>query len=64
MEFYSVMKKWNVICSNMDRPRNCHTEWSKSDKDKYVLSLICQVLKKKTTGTNEHTYKTEIVSQI
>ena len=25
-------KEWNnAICSNMDGPRDCHTEWSKSD---------------------------------
>ena len=23
----------NVICSNVDGPRNCHTEWSKSDRE-------------------------------
>ena len=27
----------NAICSNMDGSRDCHTEWSKSDKDKYTL---------------------------
>ena len=21
----------NAVCSNMDEPRDCHTEWSKSD---------------------------------
>ena len=45
----SHKKGWNnAICSNMDRPRDCHTEWSKSDKDKYhMISLICGVKKKK-----------------
>ena len=29
-------KEWNnAICSNMDRPRDHHTKWSKPDKDKY-----------------------------
>ena len=23
----------NEICSNMDRPRDCHTEWRKSDRE-------------------------------
>ena len=34
MEYYSAIKKeWNnAICSNMDGPRDCHTEWSKSDR--------------------------------
>ena len=28
-------KEWNnAICSNMDGPRDSHTEWSKPDKDK------------------------------
>ena len=25
----------NVTCSDMDRTRDCHIVWSKSDKDKY-----------------------------
>ena len=28
-------KEWNAICSNIDGPRNYHTKWSKSDKEKY-----------------------------
>ena len=36
------LKKWNIaICSNMDGPRDYHTKWSKPDKDKYHMSLIC-----------------------
>ena len=49
MGYYSAIKKeWNnVICSNIDETRDCHNEWSKSDKDKYnMLSLICEILKK------------------
>ena len=36
IEYYSAIKKEqnNAICSNKDGPRDCHTEWSKSDKDK------------------------------
>ena len=30
----------NVICSNMDGPRDCHTEWSKSDREKYMILLV------------------------
>ena len=30
----SHKKEWNnTICSNMSRPRDCHTEWSKSDRE-------------------------------
>ena len=38
----SHKKEWNnAICSNMDGPRDYHTKWSKSDKDKYhMISLI------------------------
>ena len=29
----SHKKEWNnAICSEMDGPRDCHTEWSKSDR--------------------------------
>ena len=52
----------NAICSNMDGPRDCHTEWSKSEKDKYhMISLICGILKK---DTSELIYKTEKESQM
>ena len=38
MDYYSAIKKeWNnAICSNMDRPGNYHTKWSKSDKVRQV----------------------------
>ena len=27
-------KEWdNAICSNMNEPRECYTEWSKSDRE-------------------------------
>ena len=29
-----IKKVWNnAICSNTDGPRECHTEWSKSEKE-------------------------------
>ena len=36
MEYYLAIKKeWNnAICSNMDGPRDCHTEWSKTERDR------------------------------
>ena len=38
MEYYSAIEKeWNnAICSNMDRPRDCHTEWNKSDRERQI----------------------------
>ena len=59
----SHKKEWNnAICSNMDGPRDYHTEWSKSDReDKYhTISLICGILK---NDANELIYKTETDSQ-
>ena len=38
MEYYSAIKKernW-VIYRDMDRPRDCHTEWSKSEREKQI----------------------------
>ena len=33
----SNWKEWNnAICSNKDRPRDCHNEWSKTEKEKYT----------------------------
>ena len=30
-------KKWNnAICRNMDGPRDCHTEWSKPDRERQI----------------------------
>ena len=41
----SHKKEWNnTICSNMDGPRDFHTKWSKSEKDKYhMILLICGI---------------------
>ena len=42
-EYYSIIKKWNsVVCSNMDGPRDCHTEWRQRKKC-CVTSLICGI---------------------
>ena len=62
--YYSATKReWNkVICSNMDGPRDCHTEWSKSEKDKYhMISLTCGIKKR---GANELIYKTEVENKL
>ena len=38
MEYYSAIKKeWNnTTCSNMDGPKDCHIEWSKSDRERQI----------------------------
>jgi len=44
----------------MDRSRDYHIKWSKSDKDEYhMVSLICGIQK---NDTNEFIYKTETYS--
>ena len=37
MEYFLAIKKWdNAICSNMDGPRDYHTKWGKSDKERQI----------------------------
>ena len=34
----------NAICSNMDGPGGSHSEWSKSDREKYhMILLVCGI---------------------
>ena len=49
-EHYSVLKKeWNnAVGSDMDSPRDYCTKWSKSDKDKPMMSLTCGIYKNDT----------------
>ena len=61
----------NAICSNMDGPRDCHTEWSKSDtedKSHMILHLHVESKKKATKNfkkaTDELIYRTEIELQM
>ena len=59
----SLKKEWNnAICSNMDGPRDCHTEWSKSGRGE-ILCDIPFMQKLKTNDINELIYKTELDSQ-
>ena len=57
LEYYSGIKRNNAICNNMDGPRDYHTKRSKSERDKYILLLICGIQKKKET--NELIFQTE-----
>ena len=61
---FSHKKEWsNAICSNIDGPRDCHTEWSKSDTERQVSYDIAYMWNlKKKEGTNELIYKTEVES--
>ena len=64
MEYYSAIKEEqnNAICSNMDGPRDYHTEQSKSDRERQIPYDITYMWNLKY-GTNEPTYKTETDSQ-
>ena len=53
-----LMKEWkihkkeinNVLCSNMDWPRDCHNEWNKSDRERqisYDIAYMLNLKKKK-----------------
>ena len=45
MEYYSAIKEWNnAICSNMDGPGDYHTKWSKSEKDKYDITHMWNLI--------------------
>ena len=59
--FLSHKKEGNdIICSNIDEPRDYHTKWNKPEKYKYhMISLICEIQK---NDTNELIYKAEIDS--
>ena len=36
----SCKKEWNsVICRDADGPRDCHTEWSKSERETKILDI-------------------------
>ena len=37
-------KQNNAICSNKDGPRDCHTEWSKSDTERQISYDISYIL--------------------
>ena len=44
----------------MDGPKDCHTEWSQTQKHKYHHLNV----ESKKNGTNELSYKTEAESQM
>ena len=62
----SHKKEWiNAICSNMGGPRDCHTEWSKSDRETEISLIwyIAYMWNLKRNDTSELIYKTETDSQ-
>ena len=63
MEHHSVIKKEEniAICSNMDGPRDYHTKWSKSDRERQIYIVYMWNFKK--NDANELIYRKEINSQ-
>ena len=63
---FTIRKEQNeAICSDMDRSRDYHTKWSKSDRERqlsYDITYMCNQIFK--NDTNELIYKTETASQI
>ena len=60
----SHKKEWNnAICSNMDRTRDDHTNWSKSDRERQISYAVTQMWNLKY-GANEPVYETETDLQI
>ena len=64
MEYYSAIRKeWHIaICSNMDGPRDYHTEWNKIDRERQISHDITYMWNLKN-NTNESICKTEADSQ-
>ena len=55
----SYKKEWNnAICNNMDGPRDYHTKWSKSERERQTPYDITYMWNLKYV-TNEPIYKTE-----
>ena len=45
MEYYLAIKKYGIMpfYSNMDGPRDSHTEWSKSDTERQMSYAIAYI---------------------
>ena len=59
-EFGKAILEWNIaIWGNRDRPRDFHTRWSKSNKDRYAITYMWNL----KNDTIKSIYKTETHSQ-
>ena len=65
IEYYPAIKgnEINAICSNMDGPRDYHTEISKSDRKREILCDISYIQNLNRNDTNKLIYKTETYPQ-
>ena len=53
----------NAICSNIDRPGNYHTKWSKPDRETQISYDISYMQKLRKNDINELISKTETDTQ-
>ena len=59
--FLTHKKEWNnAIYSDIDRPRDYHTRWSKSDRERQIQYDTAYIWTLKKIDMNELIYKTEI----
>ena len=56
----SHKKECNATCPNMDATRDYHTKWSKSERQIYDITCMCNI----KGDTNEPIYETETESGI
>ena len=63
---FSHKKEWNKchLQSNMDGPRNSHTEWSKSERERQILYDITYMWNFLKININELIYQKEIDPQM
>ena len=43
MEYYSAIKWMNLSSSEVEEPRACYTEWSKSEREKQIQHIDAYV---------------------
>ena len=65
MKYYTeILKEWNnAICSNMDGPRDYHSKWNKSERERQISYDITYLWNLKY-DTNEPIYKRKTDSDI
>ena len=64
MLFSSEKEQNNAFCSNVEEPRDYHTEWSKSDRERQISYDNAYMWNLKKKGISELISKTEVESQI
>ena len=59
----SHKREWNlVLCRHVDASRDCHTKWSKSEREKQILYINAYMWNLEN-GPDEPVYRAEIETQ-